>query len=174
MPGEETFTYNQTIEYIDGTRDLNFEAAQRWARAHGTSFKEDVSKREPYSLPHEETHFDPETGNEETRTVITETLKRFWVIGDEPVPYVPPEPAEEEKIAAAQSQMRSLRDSYISSTQGMIDRYNNQLAGGYETTDSEEVYKQLLVYMQYLREYPDQENWWEEAPKTFEEFIVEE
>ena len=26
------FNYNQTIEYIDGTRDLNFEAARRWAR----------------------------------------------------------------------------------------------------------------------------------------------
>ena len=37
------FAYNQTVEYIDGTRDLNFEAAQKWAQEHGTTLVEDVS-----------------------------------------------------------------------------------------------------------------------------------
>lgn len=37
------FNFNQTIEYEDCTRDLNFEAAQRWAYEHGAAFEEDVA-----------------------------------------------------------------------------------------------------------------------------------
>ena len=102
------FAYNQTIEYIDGTRDLNFEAAQKWAREHGTSFEEDITKREPYEQEHEETYMNPETGADEVKLVKTPTLKRFFVIGSEPVveeppeptePIEPPEPTEEERKA---------------------------------------------------------------------------
>ena len=39
------FNYNQTIEYIDGTRDLNFEEARKWARENGTTFEEDITAR---------------------------------------------------------------------------------------------------------------------------------
>ena len=63
------FTYNQTIEYIDGTRDLNFEAAQRWAREHGTSFEEDVTARK----------------------MLGDKLMRFFVMGSEPKTYIPTE-----------------------------------------------------------------------------------
>ena len=112
------FTYNQTIEYIDGTRDLNFEAAQKWAREHGTSFEEDVSKREPYEQEHEETYMNPTTGADEVRLVKTPTLKRFWVIGDEPKPYVP----TEDELKA---QVRAVRDKYMQTTQNRIDRFRN-------------------------------------------------
>lgn len=99
------FAYNQTIEYIDGTRDLNFETAQKWAREHGTSFEEDITKREPYEQEHEETYMNPETGAHEVKLVKTPTLKRFFVIGSEPVVETPPEqpeppePTEEERKA---------------------------------------------------------------------------
>lgn len=160
-----TYTYNQTIEYIDGTRDLNFEAAQKWAREHGTSFEEDVSKRESYEQGHEETYMNPTTGETEVKTVSVPTIKRFFVIGDEPKPYVPTE--DELK-----SQVRSVRDKYMQTTQNRIDRYRNQKELGIETTDTEEVYKQLLSYTQYLRDYPSGDNWWVKNPMVFDDWAT--
>lgn len=37
---EETFYYNQIIEYVDGTRDLRFEAARKWASENNAQFLE--------------------------------------------------------------------------------------------------------------------------------------
>lgn len=159
------FAYNQTVEYIDGTRDLNFEAAQKWAQEHGTTFVEDVSKREPYEQEHEETYMNPTTGADEVRLVKTPTLKRFWVIGDEPKPYVP----TEDELKA---QVRAVRDKYMQTTQNRIDRYRNQKELGIETTDTEEVFKRLLEYTQYLRDYPNGENWWSENPMIFDAWVV--
>ena len=159
------FTYNQTIEYIDGTRDLNFEAAQKWAQEHGTSFEEDVSKREPYEQEHEETYMNPTTGETEVKTVSSQTIKRFFVIGDEPKPYVP----TEDELKA---QVRAVRDKYMQTTQNRIDRYRNQKELGIETTDTEEVFKRLLDYTQYLRDYPSGKNWWVKNPMVFNEWVV--
>ena len=159
------FNYNQTIEYIDGTRDLNFEAAQKWAREHGTSFEEDVSKREPYEQEHEETYMNPTTGTDEVKLVKTPTLKRFFVIGDEPKPYAP----TDDELKA---QVRAVRDKYMQTTQNRIDRYRNQKELGIETTDTEEVFKRLLEYTQYLRDYPNGENWWVKNPMVFNEWVV--
>lgn len=163
------FTYNQVIEYIDGTRDLNFEAAQRWAKEHGTSFEEDASKREPYEQEHEETYMNPTTGETEVKTVSSQTIKRFWIIGDEPKPYIPPEPTDEE----LQSRARQVRDAYMEFTQNRIDRYRNQKEADIVTTDSESTYKLLLQYTQYLRDYPSVENWWLTTCESFEEFTFE-
>ena len=159
------FAYNQTIEYIDGTRDLNFEAAQRWARKHGTTFVEDVSKREPYEQEHEETYINPTTGADEVKLVKTPTLKRFFVIGDEPKPYVP----TDDELKA---QVRTVRDKYMQTTQNRIDRCRNQKELGIETTDTEEVFKRLLDYTQYLRDYPSGKNWWVKNPMVFNEWVV--
>ena len=155
------FTYNQTIEYIDGTRDLNFEAAQRWAREHGTSFEEDVSKREPYEQEHEETYMNPTTGADEVKLVKTPTLKRFWVIGDEPKPYVP----TEDELKA---QVRAVRNQYLEQT-------DKVMLVDYPITDDErELYRQ---YREYLRTYPETEGWYENPPKdfsTWKEMLTEE
>ena len=155
------FNFNQTIEYIDGTRDLNFEAAQKWAQEHGTTFVEDVSKREPYEQEHEETYMNPTTGADEVKLVKTPTLKRFWVIGDKPKPYIP----TEDELKA---QVRIVRDEYIQITQNRIDRYRNQKELGIETTDTEEVFKLLLGYAQYLRTYPECRDWYKVNPKTYD------
>ena len=146
------FTYNQTIEYIDGTRDLNFEAAQKWAKEHGTSFEEDVSKREPYEQEHEETYMNPTTGADEVKLVKTPTLKRFWVIGDEPKPYVP----TEDELKA---RVRSVRNQYLKQTdEFMIVDYPI-------TSTQKSKYKQ---YRAYLRDYPDSsEDWFEHEPMSF-------
>lgn len=157
------YTYNQTIEYIDGTRDLNFEAAQRWAKDHRTSFEEDVSKREPYKQEHEETYMNPTTGEIEVKTVSSPTIKRFFAIGDEPKPYVP----TEDELKA---QVRTVRDKYMQTTQNRIDRYRNQKELGIVTTDSEATFNLLLQYTQYLRDYPNGENWWNKNPMVFDEY----
>ena len=163
------FNFNQTIEYEDCTRDLNFEAARRWAAEHRASFEEDISKREPYGHEHEETYMNPETNETEVKLVKTPTIKRFFVIGDEPKPYVPPEPTDEE----LQTRARQIRNAYMESTQNRIDRYRNQKEAGIVTTDSEATYKLLLQYTQYLRDYPSGENWWLTACKLFDEFASE-
>ena len=159
------YNFNETIEYIDGTRDLNFEAAQKWAQEHGTSFEEDVSKREPYEQEHEETYMNPTTGETEVKTVSSPTIKRFFVIGDEPKPYAP----TEDELKA---QVRTVRDKYMQTTQNRIDRYRNQKELGIETTDTEEVFKRLLDYTQYLRDYPSGKNWWVKKPMVFNEWLV--
>ena len=148
------FTYNQTIEYIDGTRDLNFEAAQRWAKEHGTTFEEDVAKREPYEQEHEETYMNPTTGADEVRLVKNPTLKRFFVIGDEPKPYV----LTDDELKA---RVRAVRNQYLEQT----DKY---MIIDYPITDEErESYKQ---YRTYLRTYPECRDWYKANPNTFDEW----
>ena len=146
------FTFNQTIEYIDGTRDLNFEAAQKWSQEHGTTFVEDVSKREPYEQEHEETYMNPTTGETEVKTVSSPTIKRFFVIGDEPKPYTP----TDDELKA---QVRAVRDKYMQTTQNRIDRYRNQKELGIETTDTEEVFKNRFdTYINSTKELIDYYN----------------
>ena len=126
------FTYNQTIEYVDGTRDLNFEAAQKWAREHGTSFEEDVTARK----------------------MLGDKLMRFFVIGNEPKPYIP----TEDELKA---QVRAVRNQYLEQT-------DKVMLVDYPITDDErELYKQ---YRTYLRTYPECQDWYKANPKTFEEW----
>ena len=85
------FTFNQTIEYIDGTRDLNFEAAQKWAREHGTSFEEDDTARK----------------------MLGDKLMRFFVIGNELKPYVPTEDELKAQVRAVRNQYLEQTDKYM-------------------------------------------------------------
>lgn len=132
------YTYNQTIEYIDGTRDLNFEAAQKWAQENGTTFKEDVT----------------------ARVNVGGALKRYFVIGSEPEPNVP----TTEEVQAA---VRAERDRMINAFEWRISRNNDERELGLTETDNREL---LLEYRQYLRNYPETENWYEHNPLTFEEW----
>ena len=163
------FDYNQVIEYIDGTRDLNFEAAKKWAYNHGTSFEEDISKRKLFEQEHEEEWLSPFDGTTTRGVVATTSLKRFFVIGDKPKPVVPPEPREP-TVEELQVEKRSERDSLLQTAQNRIDRYRNQVELGVETADTEAVYKKLLAYTQYLRDYPGSEDWWLNSPLIFEEY----
>lgn len=122
-----TYTYNQTIEYTDGTRDLNFEAARKWAQENGATFEEDISRREK----------------------TDGKLKRYFVIGSEPKT---PEPTAEEKAA----EVRAERDRRIDAIRWRIERYQTQDAAGLETTDTAEHYKAILLYVQALRDIPEQ------------------
>lgn len=96
------FAYNQTIEYEDCTRDLNFEAAQKWAQEHETSFEEDVAARK----------------------TLGDKLMRYFVIGSEPAPVVVepapvPEPTEEERNALRIAELQN----YLNATDWYAVRF---------------------------------------------------
>ena len=80
----------------------------------------------------------------------------------------PPEPSDEEREA----QVRAVRDKYMQTTQNRIDRYRNQQELGTETVDDEATYKLLLEYTQYLRDFPNGENWWVKNPMVFDEWAA--
>lgn len=141
------FKYNQTIEYEDCTRDLNFEAARRWAAEHGAAFAEDIAARK----------------------TVNGRLMRYFVIGSEPAPVVvEPAPVPEPTVTELQARKRAERDARMSVTQDRIDRYRNQIEAGFTPTDDAETFKALLRYTQYLRDFTAAESWWNAPILTFE------
>lgn len=149
------YKYNQVIEYQDCTLDKNFEEARSWARSNGTSFEEDIDARVRV-----EKEFTDEFGNKSTKKV----LMRYFKIGSKPVVYVE---TEEEIIARKQSRVRQIRDQYLNDCQDRVDRFRNQNDAGITTTDSTDTFKHLLEYMEVLRNFPQQPNWWESYPPIF-------
>lgn len=75
-------------------------------------------------------------------------------------PYIP---TEEEKAA----NVRKQRDQYIDDIKWRVERYKSQQELGIETSDDAETYRQILGYMQYLRDIPTQEEFPDIEIKTF-------
>lgn len=68
-----------------------------------------------------------------------------------------------------QQKMRLIRDSYINDIEWRITRYRNQKELEITTSDTEQEYKKILGYQQYLRDYPQSEGkWWNEEPLDYE------
>ena len=77
----------------------------------------------------------------------------------------PPEPTDEQKASEA----RAERDRRIDAIRWRIERYQTQEAAGLETTDTAEQYKAILIYVQALRDVPEQAGFpeaieWPEEP----------
>ena len=143
------YNFNQTIEYEDCTRDLNFEAARRWAAEHGAAFAEDIAARK----------------------TVNGRLMRYFVIGEKPAPVVvEPAPVPEPTVAELQARKRAERDAMMRASQDRIDRYRNQTEAGFDTTDDAETFKALLRYTQYLRDFTTAKNWWTASILFFEEW----
>lgn len=70
------------------------------------------------------------------------------------------------------NQVRSIRSQYMAEILNKIDRYEKQISGGIETTDSEETYKQYLQYLQYLRDVPPSENFPDIEVLTFDNWTI--
>jgi len=90
---------------------------------------------------------------------------RWYVAG-----YAPkkPQPSIEEQ----KSEIRIIRDHYLSDIEWRVSRYKDQKAIGVPTTDTEETYLNILYYMQYLRDYPQSEvGWYTKDPLTFDEWV---
>ena len=112
------FNFNQTIEYIDGTRDLNLEAARIWAAENGAAFEEDVSARK----------------------TVNGKLIRYFVIGSEPAPVVV-EPVPEPTIEELKTQVRVGRNSYLKNTDFTM------LSDAPITSTQKTKYKQYRAYL---------------------------
>jgi hypothetical protein len=70
---------------------------------------------------------------------------------------------EEQALENKKAQIREVRNSYLEAT----DKY---MLVDFPISDEErESYK---AYRQYLRDYTAQENWWENEPMTYEEWLV--
>lgn len=68
------------------------------------------------------------------------------------------------------NQVKSIRNQYLSDTLARCDRYEKQKSAGIETTDSEETYKNYLLYLQYLRDVPQSVNFPNEEVLTFDKW----
>ena len=68
--------------------------------------------------------------------------------------------AKEQKAA----EVRAERDRRIDAVRWRIERYQTQAAAGLETTDTVEQYQAVLMYIQELRDVPEQERF----PDTIE------
>ena len=70
-------------------------------------------------------------------------------------------PDTDEKVIEQQNiekanQVKSIRNQYLSDTLARCDRYEKQKAIGLDTTESEDTYRNYLLYLQYLRDVPQQ------------------
>ena len=95
---------------------------------------------------------------------------RYFQIGKEPEVYVEP---EDVKIERLKSEKRNLRDNLINQNQNRIDRYRNEKEANLETSDSEETFNHLLLYMQYLRDFTKLESWYLKDIQGFESWEFE-
>ncbi len=78
--------------------------------------------------------------------------------------FAPEKPADEKAAEA-----RAERDRRIDAIRWRIERYQTQEAAGLETTDTAENYKAILLYVQALRDVPEQAGFpeaieWPEEP----------
>ena len=68
----------------------------------------------------------------------------------------PKKPTQEELDAQNANRVRSIRGEYMAETLNKVERYEKQKAAEIETTDSAETYRNYLLYLQYLRDVPQQ------------------
>lgn len=70
------------------------------------------------------------------------------------------------------NQVKSIRNQYLSDTLARCDRYEKQKAIGLDTTESEDTYRSYLLYLQYLRDIPQQINFPDVEVLTFDKWSV--
>ena len=85
-------------------------------------------------------------------------------------------PDTDEKVIEQQNieksnQVKSIRNQYLSDTLARCDRYEKQKAIGLDTTESEDTYRNYLLYLQYLRDIPQSENFPNIEVLTFDEWV---
>lgn len=98
---------------------------------------------------------------------VEQAYNSLWYVAG----YAPSKP--EPTVDEMKAQVRMVRDGYINGIEWRVSRYRDQKELEIQTTDDEETYHKILLYMQYLRDYPESSwNWYENNPLTFEEWIV--
>lgn len=72
---------------------------------------------------------------------------------------------EEELIKAKQDFVRSVRNQYL------VDYVDGAVSNPLRWADMSQELKDMYInYRQYLLDYTDTENWWEQLPKTLDEW----
>ena len=84
-------------------------------------------------------------------------------------------PDTDEKVIEQQNieksnQVKSIRNQYLSDTLARCDRYEKQKAIGLDTTESEDTYRNYLLYLQYLRDVPQSADFPNVEVLTFDEW----
>lgn len=82
----------------------------------------------------------------------------------------PKKPTQEELDAQNANRVRSIRGEYMAETLNKVERYETQKSAEIETTDSAETYRNYLLYLQYLRDIPQSENFPNIEVLTFDEW----
>lgn len=135
------FNYNEIIEYIDGTRDLHFEEARKWAKVHNTTFNELLDKR---NLP-----------------------KRYFQIGPEPESQIKPIPEPQEPtVEEMMEQVRLFREGCF---ERYVDWYQSKPLLWDELTQAEK--DDIAAYRIYLKDYTNHDGWWLQNPLEFDEWL---
>ena len=83
----------------------------------------------------------------------------------------PKKPTQEELDAQNANKIRSIRSEYMAETLNKVERYETQKAAEIDTTESEETYKKYLIYLQYLRDVPQQLEFPNIEVLTFDKWI---
>lgn len=78
--------------------------------------------------------------------------------------------APEKPVDVKAAEIRAERDRRIDAIRWRIERYQTQLAAGLPTTDTAEQYQALLMYVQALRDVPEQAGF----PNIIEWPVIEE
>ena len=82
----------------------------------------------------------------------------------------PKKPTQEELDAQNANRIRSIRSEYMAETLNKVERYETQKVIGLDTTESEDTYRNYLLYLQYLRDIPQSENFPNIEVLTFDEW----
>ena len=83
----------------------------------------------------------------------------------------PKKPTQEELDAQNANRVRSIRSEYMAETLNKVERYETQKAIGLDTTESEDTYRNYLLYLQYLRDIPQSADFPNIEVLTFDEWI---
>ena len=84
----------------------------------------------------------------------------------------PKKPTQEELDAQNANRVRSIRGEYMAETLNKVERYETQKAIGLDTTESEDTYRNYLLYLQYLRDVPQSADFPNIEVLTFDEWSV--
>lgn len=91
---------------------------------------------------------------------MEEQIEQYAEAVPQPEPHVP-------TIEEKSELVRQVRNQMIDAFEWRISRNNDERELGLTETDDREL---LLKYREYLRNYPEQENWYEQPPMMFEEW----
>lgn len=86
--------------------------------------------------------------------------------------YYEVEPVPGETIEEKKTRVKAECTNLINNIFWRVQRYDTQKAINAETSDTEQTYKDICRYLQYLRDYDDtKKDWYENSPKSFEEWL---